>query len=284
MINLSNVAYQHIRKRLMSGAFPSGAMLSETTLAQEIGVSRTPVREAIAQLEREGLLDQIPRLGTFVRVMDRQEMVELYDFRIHLEGFAALEAGKSISIEEIATLRKYCDEMMVILRNVAATGDAVPDAPLREQWMMADASFHASILQAAKNRWVAKAATDMRLMVNIFGRSLELPGRKLLPIWIRTWREHRRLTHALARHQGEKARDILAEHIRKGKEKLLEYFDWATQNQLSVEQDYSDDTLKNQIQSLTRYAGVVDRRVRDRLANNKVRSTSRPGQRRKPKL
>ena len=87
--SLKQLAYQHLRTRLLSGALPPGQRISAYDSAKELGISQTPVREAIGLLESEGLVHQIPKLGVFVRRPDRREIAELYDLRILLEGFAA---------------------------------------------------------------------------------------------------------------------------------------------------------------------------------------------------
>jgi len=258
---LSNLAYVHIRKKLLGGGFPGGSMLSETTLAKEIGISRTPVREAIAQLEREGLLDQIPRYGTFVRVMDRNEIAELYEFRAELEGFAAAQAAKHTTQRMLFELSDSCRQMMKVLRQTKAKGSV--GAEVGQEWLLLDAGFHTIVLRAANNRWVAKAAGDMRLMTQIFGQWQEMPGRDLFSIWTRTWREHRRLVRALRAHDGVMARDIVKSHIDRGKQKTLEYYDWANCNRTKADMDQLPNSLREQLRNLERYAEITDRLGQD---------------------
>ena len=78
---LSRRAYDHLQQKLISGELRAGSMVSEQSLASEIGMSRTPVREAIRTLEQEGVLEQLPRFGTRVRTLERRDLVELYDLR-----------------------------------------------------------------------------------------------------------------------------------------------------------------------------------------------------------
>src|SRR6201995_3075492 len=82
---LREQAYKHIHGKLLAGELPAGHVLSEHSLAREIGISRTPVREAIQRLEQEGVLEQIPRYGTVVRRPERRDLEELYQLREALE-------------------------------------------------------------------------------------------------------------------------------------------------------------------------------------------------------
>jgi DNA-binding GntR family transcriptional regulator len=84
----SRVAAQ-IREGIVTGDYAAGTGLSEVTLSSELGVSRTPVREALKQLATEGLVDIVPRVGTFVAAPSRRDVIELYGLKEIFEGFAA---------------------------------------------------------------------------------------------------------------------------------------------------------------------------------------------------
>ena len=93
---LRQQAYQHLRERILSGELGAGTQLSEPDLAKQLGMSRTPVREALRQMENEGLLDYAPRFGAMVRVPDRDELSDMYAVREALESYAAAEAAAKI--------------------------------------------------------------------------------------------------------------------------------------------------------------------------------------------
>lgn len=260
-MSLSAFAYKCIKDKLRTGRFPGGTMLSETTLAREIGASRTPVREAIAQLEREGLLDQIPRHGTFVRVMDRDEIEELYDLRATLEGFAAARAARHITPAVVYKLRNHCRGMMDLVREVRRLGPkASIGAGLAQRWVANDASFHTTIIHAAANRWLTKVTEDMRLMAQTFGLCRNLPDNNPLATLRRTWREHCRLLGALAAHDERAARELVIAHILTGKESLLAYCDWADKHR--GEHAGLDEPRRRHLQSLDRYARITRGRKR----------------------
>ncbi|MEA1963561.1 MAG: GntR family transcriptional regulator, partial [Candidatus Aerophobetes bacterium] len=86
--NLSEDVYEAIKRRLGDKDLKPGTKIKEEELAEELGVSRTPVREAISKLEREGLVEIIPRYGTFVANLSPEDIEEIYDLRGALEGLA----------------------------------------------------------------------------------------------------------------------------------------------------------------------------------------------------
>jgi DNA-binding GntR family transcriptional regulator len=105
--SLKQRAYDHIRQKLMSGVLIGGSRISDAELAEEIGISRTPVREAIIQLETEGVIEQIPRFGSFIRMLSREELIHLYELREVLEGHNAAMAAERATPEEVRRLESY---------------------------------------------------------------------------------------------------------------------------------------------------------------------------------
>ncbi|MBD3764844.1 MAG: GntR family transcriptional regulator [Rhodobacterales bacterium] len=97
-------AYRQLLDEIRRGALPPGARLRETDLADRLGISRTPVREAIRQLEADGLVTHLPRQGATVRQLDYAEVIELYEMRAVLEGTAARLAARAASDVELAEL------------------------------------------------------------------------------------------------------------------------------------------------------------------------------------
>src|SRR5258708_6678592 len=119
-------AYKHIHGKLLAGEMPAGHVVSEHSLAREIGISRTPVREAIRRLEQEGILEQVPRYGTIVRRPERRDLEELYQLREALEPYAVAQAAGRLGPQDLITLGKLCDE----IRPIAASLKKAPRAAL----------------------------------------------------------------------------------------------------------------------------------------------------------
>ncbi len=128
-ISLKEKAYTEIRRRILSGELNADAPLSEYQLADELELSRTPVREAVKRLEREGLLQSIPNRGTFVAELTVRDISEIYQVREQLEGFAARVAAETTSEESI----KKLEEEITILNTLAKAGNLaeVVDSDIR---------------------------------------------------------------------------------------------------------------------------------------------------------
>src|SRR5690349_13215528 len=129
MASLAQKAYEHLQEGVLSGRLRSGTVISEAALAKELGISRTPVGEAIRQLVREGLVEQVPRYGTIVRSIDRQELTDLYEMREALESFAAAKAAEHITEPMLNRLQQYVEVMKRIEDELRDAGASELDEP-----------------------------------------------------------------------------------------------------------------------------------------------------------
>jgi DNA-binding GntR family transcriptional regulator len=130
-------AYQQIVRDIRVGDLLPGDRLTEVELAARFGMSRTPVREAIRQLEADGLVMHLPRLGATIRTLDHSEISELYDMRAVLESTAARFAARSASEVELS--------------EIEAIQMAMCEARSVEERYRQNQNFHAAILDAARN-------------------------------------------------------------------------------------------------------------------------------------
>lgn len=103
---LGQKIFQQVRQDIISGKYAQGEELKELLIADLMGVSRTPVREALRQLEQEGLVTIIPNKGTYVVGVTRQDMKDIYDIRISLEGLCARRAAREAALEQIEALEE----------------------------------------------------------------------------------------------------------------------------------------------------------------------------------
>lgn len=158
-----------LRVLVLSGEYPPGAPLPELFLAQEFEVSRTPIREALKQLENEGLVEIRPRVGTFVRQPTRREIVELFELKSGLEALAAGLFARRGNVPELDALR----------RNLSASAEAVRrgDGAL---YAVLVHEFHNGLIAGADNR---KLAEHYERLMNqlayhrLVRKSVEQPGR-----------------------------------------------------------------------------------------------------------
>jgi len=198
-----------LRALIADGTLESGAALSEVALADEFEVSRTPVREALKQLQTEGLVTIRPRVGTFVTRPSRREINELFQLKELLEGAAARLLAQRGDVPEIAALRE----------NVRRADAAVEAGDVESYAALVD-EFHDLIMRGADNH---KLAQHYRTMMNqlAYSRrvqtSLSRPGRL-----VESDAEHHRVLELIVAKDGITAERVMREHVRASQQALLE--------------------------------------------------------------
>jgi DNA-binding GntR family transcriptional regulator len=153
MESAASKAYSHIRNRIIDGTFPSGAFLVEQDLAGEIGVSRTPVRDALNRLETEGLVASEGNKRAMVRDFTEQEVEECFELRAQFESYAAAKAAKRIPTEDIEKLKALATQMEAVVSKGA------PDAAA--QFSELNDQFHAIILEHGGSRRMRDLLTQL---------------------------------------------------------------------------------------------------------------------------
>jgi DNA-binding GntR family transcriptional regulator len=215
-------AYQHIQRKLLAGDWAAGDVLSELAVAKEIGISRTPVREAFRDFEQEGVLEQVPRFGTRVKALDRRDLVELYELREALEPFAVVQAAGRLSGSDAQTLEALCHDMKAVAEDLRKRGRTTPDAAMMKRLMSADLAFHQLLIRAAGNRRMMKIVADSRLLARIFATPRQEHNVNVIE---ETHRYHTQILNAVKTGKGEVARKLMAEHIRASLKEALDHFD-----------------------------------------------------------
>jgi DNA-binding GntR family transcriptional regulator len=188
-------AYARLVADIRAGTLRPGDRLTETDLADRLGISRTPVREAIRQLESDGLVTHVPRVGAVVRRLDYAEVTELYEMRAVLEGTAARFAARAASDVELSELETVNAEMRT-----------APDARTLYE---ANRQFHTVLLNAARNRFLVKSVDAVQKTLLILGPStMEESTRAAEAI-----AEHDRIIAALHARDGAAAEAAMRAHI-----------------------------------------------------------------------
>lgn len=188
-------AYRRLLEDIRSGTLSPGARLRETDLAERLGISRTPVREAIRQLEADGLVVHLPRQGATIRSLDHAEVVELYEMRAVLEGTAARLAARAASDIELAELADLNAELA-----------AAPAGPHARE---ANRVFHRTLIEAARNRFLIKAMSALQKTLLILGpTTLSDPGRAGTAV-----DEHAAVLKALVARDGAGAEAAMRFHV-----------------------------------------------------------------------
>ncbi len=204
--SLTVLVYEAIRAAITGRKLPAGSKLSVPDLAAQLKVSRTPVREALARLEREGLVTTILNRGSFVSFLGADDVREVYQVREVLEGLVARLAAQRVTAAAILTLTELVRTQQEALR----AGD-------REAIMKVDMEFHRHLRDLAGNRRLSVLLQNLQDQIRIvFATSIIIPGRREKAI-----REHREILSAIEKEDPEAAEGAAREHIRNVREAVL---------------------------------------------------------------
>lgn len=196
---LREVVFEYLRAAILSGEFKPGERLMELQLGEQLGVSRTPIREAIRKLELEGLVTMIPRKGAYVADMSIKDVLDVLEVRKVLEGLASSLASQRRSEEDMAFLEKTLSEF-----------EAHLNSGNREGMMEKDKLFHEAIFNATRNKKLIQIAQSLQEQVQRFRVVFfsESDGFKQL------LSEHREILEAIREGNMEGAREKAEGHIR----------------------------------------------------------------------
>ncbi len=190
-------AYKILHDRIISGDLKPGQKMREVEIAESLGLSRTPVREAFHRLKSDGLLTQEPNKGAMVRQLDYQSISELYKIREVLEGTAAAMATRLMSEVELRALYELLD------LQEAAKDDVAEASRLNK-------IFHRTLWHSAHNRYLIEMIDSLDLSMALLGRStLGLEARKSEAI-----AEHRTILDAMSQGDATAAESAARGHIR----------------------------------------------------------------------
>jgi DNA-binding GntR family transcriptional regulator len=202
----SAAAGEVIREAIIDGRLAPGERLKEEELARELGMSRTPVREALLMLESEGLVESIPRRGATVRTYAVGDLDDVYQLRALLEGYAARRAATRISPEDVSRLEESCDRF----DRLRAEDDLL-------DLVKENLRFHSVIHEAAASDRLAaliRKVIEIPLVYKSF--YWYSPEQKLI-----SQHYHRQLTRSLRLGDGERAELIMKEHVLEARDFLL---------------------------------------------------------------
>lgn len=198
-----------IRTAILSGAIPAGASLVEADLADRFAVSRGPIREALRELAREGLVVNLPRRGTVVSTLSFADLTEAYAIREGLEMVAAKQAMERATDHELADLRPY----------VARMEDAWDRGVEYGKSLAADLAFHRALVALSGNERLAAINEQMLSQTHLLVRTAALANPSLATALRRA--PHRDILNALIRRDVDRARSAIEEHYVYALERLL---------------------------------------------------------------
>jgi len=204
---LREVVAETLREAIASGILRAGERLMEIQLAEELGVSRTPVREAIRKLELEGFVVMMPRRGTYVADLSIKDINEVFEIRTALDVLAAGLAAERITEEELEQLER----LLVEIAELIEQGDV-------DKLVESDSQFHDVLYRASRNDRLVGIINNLREQFTRFRSiSIKYPGRMQ-----DTVNEHRRLVEAIASRDTDLAQQIAREHMENSEQTLLQ--------------------------------------------------------------
>jgi DNA-binding GntR family transcriptional regulator len=204
---LRDVVFENLREAILEGKVKPGQRLMEVQLAEQLGVSRTPVREAIRKLELEGLVVMLPRKGAYVANMSLKDIIAVLEIRASLEGLAASLASERISPEDIKKLEDIAKDFE------QSTNNSDIETLLRK-----DVEFHECIFKATNNKKLHQLITSLWEQVYRFrvtyisdyDSSVNIIG------------EHKLILDAIKKGDAELAKKYATEHIENAEQFIIE--------------------------------------------------------------
>lgn len=203
---LREMVYEELKMQILTGAIVPGTRMMEVELAQEMGVSRTPIREAIRKLEKEGLVTIEPRRGAYASQISTSDMVEILEVRQNMEGLAAFFAASRMQPEKMEELKNASSKY----NEAVASGDI-------ESMIKYDTKFHRVIVESCNNKILLQMIEQLQELVlrfryiyyDNFKRAENMPE------------EHAVIMNAIANKDAEAARQAADIHIDRLKELVI---------------------------------------------------------------
>ena len=202
--SLTSVVQQELERRIVQGELAPGDRLIEATLAESLGVSRGPVREAFRMLEQAGLVRQEKNRGVFVRHVPLHEAMEIFDLRAMMDEAVGRQLATTITPEQLRQARSMVDAMERTVR----AGDA-------DQYHLLNLEFHDALVACTGNRKLTALYRRLINELSLF-RRINLADSKQLPL---SASEHRAIVKAIASGDAEAAGRAMRQHVLDSKER-----------------------------------------------------------------
>jgi len=200
--SLTSLIFDKIREDILNDKYRPGEKIVEAKLAEELGVSRTPVREALKQLELDGLIDNIPNRGVVVKGVTTQDIKDIYTIRIAIEGVAVRWAIERMEDEELDELKEIYElmEFYTFKKDV-------------DKIFELNTKFHETIYKATKSRYLEQILKDFQLFIKATrNKSLRCEGRMQEAL-----EEHKAIIDAFIERDSEEAVEAIVKHVNSSK-------------------------------------------------------------------
>ncbi|MEM5947670.1 GntR family transcriptional regulator [Spirochaetia bacterium 38H-sp] len=197
--HLTMQVYNAVKTMIVQDVLHPGQKIVQEEIAQQLGVSRTPLLSALSKLEQEGLIETIPRRGAFVKKYSTKELINLYNIRIRLETLGAKEAAKNADKEHIKILETYLKSFDKAIKEKNSTA-----------YRETDYQFHLAIMEASGNSFLHSmvASSNVILICNVKG---------ILKPLEQSYKEHVDIVNAIKTGDEKKAEELMAFHLEDSK-------------------------------------------------------------------
>lgn len=195
-----------LKEDILNGELKAGESLIESKVSEQLGVSRTPVREAIRQLESEGLVEYIQNKGAVIKGISHKDTLDIFTIRMKIEGLAAKWAAEKITNKEIEEMKEYIE----LEEFYTAKKDSI-------RLMKMDTKFHNIIFKASKSG-------PLMHMLNSFHHFLQLARASSLEVPIRAeeaLNEHKAIMNAIIEKDPDKAEKLMNNHVKKARNNYI---------------------------------------------------------------
>ncbi|WP_296874995.1 GntR family transcriptional regulator [Thomasclavelia sp.] len=208
--SLGNKIFTVLRDKILNEEYTKGQKLNEVALAKQLNISRTPVREALKQLELEGLVKSIPNKGVYVLGFSHRDIDDMLEIRYALEGLAIQLAIERINDEQLGKIKEVYD----LMEFYASKND-------QEKFNELNIAFHEAIYCATQSKYFEQLLSDINYYIHVTSRhSIKQPDRL-----VSAAKEHQEIYEAILARDKNLAKEKIQKHIRKTQMLVRNYYE-----------------------------------------------------------
>ncbi|MEC5423335.1 GntR family transcriptional regulator [Virgibacillus sp. C22-A2] len=192
------IVYDELKKAILNGSIDNQKLLTETMLSEILGTSRTPIREAVADLTKEGLLVHVPRKGFHVREITENEKNQIIYLRISVETEGIRQLAGKVTKEQVQKLKEIVSEQERVIKNDD-----------RVKYVELDQDFHRQIMKYSDQNLLDQILQEMYNLTRLIGHNALMKEGRMVEVI----KEHTEIIHALENNNGYEAADLLKKHL-----------------------------------------------------------------------
>lgn len=204
-ISLADRVFEKLENDILTGKYKYGEIITETRLSEELGVSRTPIREAIRELEQEKIIRETGK-GMMVIGITKENLSDIYEIRLRIEGLAAKKAAQNISEDEVKRLLEILE--LQEFYTSKKDSDHIKDT---------DSDFHNMIYDCCKSEILKDTLLPLHRKIKKFRKASVESGNRAAE----AAGEHRKIFEAISSHDGDLAEKLMTEHIKNARDNIL---------------------------------------------------------------